>query len=690
MPLQHVDPGGSARLDTRPRFELRGKAFSILFYLFFGISALALFIPLNPRMPTKGLDSSWQFAMNEAVARHMSFGGQVMFTYGPYASILTRTYSPATERRMLLGSLMAGLSFSLALLYLERGRKKFITVLLLLFLATYGNPELLLLSYAFLFSVCVLKQREADSPGKAFSLGWWQTSAAIVMIMTLGLLPLGKGSLVLPFVAAGTIPAAFLAYQARLRQALIVLFLPMAATVILWIAAGQTLANLPIFLRGTVLLASGYTEAMSMPWTILPPMIGDGLVLASLAITGLVLASIARSAQLTPAPKCALALLFIAFQFVAFKHGIVKSEGLSGIFASLAVSIFIICFLYMDRLLLVALSISVLLTVGTAVQGDATLNREVHERFGAGVTWSGEKRPDIFRFCLDRALGAYSRTTYANTWKTYRSMWDGIGTRMSRSNGLAAHYSQAVKDIENDYPLPMLKGAGDVYSYEQSVLLASGNAWDPRPVFQSYSAYTPELAMLNEQHLRGPGAPDWIIIDLQSIEGRLPSLDDGASWPALFDNYEFTSYDSHYVLMQRKQATRLESEFENVVRETCETGKTVAIPQTKGLLFAAIDLKPTLLGRFLTVVFNPPQLHIVLHLSNGQTKRYRVVAGMMSTGFLLSPFVSDTKDFAALVNPTNTHEALDGVDSISVDPSYGRSLFWSGTYSLTLMRYVGN
>jgi hypothetical protein len=260
---------------------------------------------------------------------------------------------------------------------------------------------------------------------------------------------------------------------------------------------------------------------------------------------------------------------------------------------------------------------------------------------------------------------------------------------MSQSDDLAVRYRQALEDIRNDYPLPVLKGAGDVYSYEQSVLLASGNAWDPRPVFQSYSAYTPELAMVNEQHLRGLGAPDWALIDLESIEGRLPSLDDGASWPALFDNYAFISYDSHYVLMQRRQAVQQESRFEEIVRETCETGKTVAIPETNGLLFAAIDLKPTLLGRLLTVAFNPPQLHIVLHLSNGQTKRYRVVAGMMSTGFLLSPFVSDTKAFASLADGMNSPESGESVDSISIEPSYGHSLFWSGTYGLTLKKYVG-
>jgi hypothetical protein len=689
MPREYADSRRSDARDWASRSVQFGKIVSVLFVLWIAVTALALFIPLNPRMPSKGIDASWEFAMNEAVARHMSFGKQVMFTYGPYASILTRTYSPATDRRMVLGSLLLGLSYVAAVFYMQRGRKKYPTILLLLFLVTYGGVELLLLSYAFLLSLCVLKWKNLGGPNAEGALGWRQVAAAIVMLFTLGLLPLVKGSLLLPFAAAVGVPFAFLLYHARFRKAFVFLCVPVAAAAALWSLSGQAFADIPAFLRGTSQLVSGYTEAMSTPWTILPAIVGDALVVISLAITALIFLSIFRTAQLTVASRWSLALLFASFQLVAFKHGIVKVEGLAGIFASLVLFILIIGFLYMDRYLISALSVAILLTTITAVRGDAVLNKEVHDKFGADVTWSGDKRADIFEFCVDRAMGAYARTTYQSTWKTYSSLWEGIRARMSRGSELEARYRQAVEDIRNDYPLHAIKGAGDVYSYEQSVLLASGNQWDPRPVFQSYSAYTPVLAKLNEQHLRGSDAPDWVLIDLRTIQGRLPSLDDGASWPALFDNYAFVSYDGHYVLLQRKAFVRLESRYENIVKETCETGKTVAIPATNGLLFAEVELKPTLLGRLLTAVLNPPQLHIVLHLRNGQTKRYRVAANMMSTGFLLSPFVNNTKDFASLANESNRSEAQQTVDSILIAPTYGRALFWSGTYSLTLKKYIG-
>ena len=688
MPHEHIDSIGSGASES-PSNSLPGRMRSLLFYLFFIITVIALFIPLNPRMPSKGIDASWEFAMNEAVARNMSIGKQVMFTYGPYASIITRTYSPATDRRMMLCSLLIGLSYATALIFLERGRKKLLTIILLLFLATYAGAEILLLSYAFLLAVCALKLPSTDQKANSGARNWKQAAAGVVMLSALGLLPLVKGSLLLPFAAAVAIPPAFLLYRAKVRYAFVFLIVPVAAAAALWSLSGQLFADLPAFLHGTSQLAAGYTEAMSTPWTILPAIIGDSLVIISLVLTALVFLSIFRAPGLAVASRWALALLFALFQFVAFKHGIVKVEGLSGIFESLAVFALIIGFVYRDKYLIWVLSIAILLTTVTAVRGDALLAKEVHERFGQGVTWSGDARTDIWKFCLDRAMGAYARTTYMSTWKTYSAVWEGIGARMSQSNGLEAHYRRAIDDIRNDYPLPALKGAGDVYSQEQSVLLASSNQWDPRPVIQSYSAYTPDLLELNEQHLRGLDAPAWVLIDLQTIQGRLPTLDDGASWPALFDNYAFVSYDGRYVLMQKKKSTRKVSRYEDVARETCETGKPIAIPETNGMLFADVDLKPTLLGRLLTIVFNPPLLHIVLHLSNGETKQYRVVANMMSTGFLLSPFVNDTKDFASLAEGIDRPRAQEKVQSISIAPSYGRTLFWSGTYSLTLRRYVG-
>jgi hypothetical protein len=662
-----------------------------LFYSFIAITVAAIFLPLNPAMPVKGIDASWEFAMNEAVARHMSIGQQVVFTYGPYASIGDRSYSPATDRRMMWGSIFVGGCYITALFFVARGRKRYLMLLLLLYLAMFGNTELLLLSYSFLLVICVLREDNSNfsHDGKPRSLNWRLMLAACMSWSTLGLLPLIKGSLLLPFAASVAIPSALLICRFRFKAGLALLFIPLAAAAGLWAVAGQSFAALPAFLRGTVLLTSGYTEAMSTSWTILPGFLGDLFVVLFLLLSALLCWSVVRSAQLTAVSKWMLVLLWGVYLLVIFKHGFVKAEGVRSAYGSLAALIVIMAFLYVDRCIVWSLSIALILAVGTSVMGDIVLIQQVHDRFGTGVTWGGESRADIFEFCLSRAAGGYARSTYKSAWKTYADAWIGLRSRTGGSISLEDRYSNAVAKIRESYPIPALSGSADIYTYEESALLASKNEWNPRPVFQSYSAYTPELASLNEQHLRGQDAPDWVLFDLQTIDGRLPSLDDGVSWPALFDNYTFVSYDGRFTLLRKKEAIHQNSNYERIYNETCKIGSTVSIPNADGLLFAEVDLKPTMAGRLLTAFFSPPQLRIVLGLADGTTKKYRVVSNMMSTGFLVSPFVANTKDFAALAAQNTGQQKAEKVGSISISPSYGGSIYWSDTYVLTLKRYVG-
>ena len=65
------------------------------------LSVAASIVPLKPDMPDRSLDGSWAWSMNQAVAQHLVFGRDIVFTFGPYASIYTRTYHPATDALML-------------------------------------------------------------------------------------------------------------------------------------------------------------------------------------------------------------------------------------------------------------------------------------------------------------------------------------------------------------------------------------------------------------------------------------------------------------------------------------------------------------------------------------------------------------------------------------------------------------
>jgi hypothetical protein len=114
----------------------------------------------------------------------------------------------------------------------------------------------------------------------------------------------------------------------------------------------------------------------------------------------------------------------------------------------------------------------------------------------------------------------------------------------------------------------------------------------------------------------------------------------------------------------------------------------VVLPNTDGLLFAEVDLKPTLAGQLLIALFSPPQLKIEVDLGDGTSRSYRVVSNMMKTGFLVSPLVTNTDDFASLAAGIAFPKNNRRVARISITPTYGGSVFWSDTYTLTLKKHI--
>src|SRR6185503_13780385 len=69
-----------------------------------GLASMGLALLLSLRdgvLPGAGLDPSWQLAGEFAAGRHLVFGRDFVFTYGPYHYLSTRLFDPATFRLVL-------------------------------------------------------------------------------------------------------------------------------------------------------------------------------------------------------------------------------------------------------------------------------------------------------------------------------------------------------------------------------------------------------------------------------------------------------------------------------------------------------------------------------------------------------------------------------------------------------------
>jgi hypothetical protein len=628
---------------------------TLLHWAFLTVTSLAVFVPFNPRFPVAKLDSSWMFAMNQAVAQKLVFGKEIIFTFGPYASIYTEMYHPATDHLMIWGSLFIGVCYALMLILLAKGKGAYWVLLYAVFLAGYvmvgaNDPLLvsrdsLLLSYPLILAMLVYRVTLADIHLAKLNVWRFPTIALAILLAPLGLLPLIKGSL---FMSAGAVAAICFVLFWRNGQKVLAygsLAVPAISTALFWVVAGQPIVALPTFLLNMTRIISGYTEAMALD--------GKGVEIGMyIAAAVFILCSLFRAVSNESDPRisqAALLLSFAIFLFVSFKAGFVRHD----IHAVTAGSSIVMASLLINTV------------KRSRMAGAAVLL--------ALVTWG---------YIDPTNTVSAPRGLYDHFADTYMSALEGMRLRMGTTDVFRRTLDYRLSAIKRASPIPILQGTTDTYSYHQSELLASGNRWSPRPIVQSYSAYTPVLEGLNEEHLQNDQSPDNVLFRLEAIDGRLPALEDGLSWPALINNYSLTTIQDDVAYLRKRATPQKDLSGVELSVAQARLGDKVYMPNTKEALFAEIGIAPTLSGRFMSLVFKPPQLSILLHLNDGTERRYRIISGMAKARFLISPLIETTKEFTLLSSP-DTALANKVVKAFEISPSGGKSIFWNDTYSVT-------
>jgi hypothetical protein len=226
---------------------------------------------------------------------------------------------------------------------------------------------------------------------------------------------------------------------------------------------------------------------------------------------------------------------------------------------------------------------------------------------------------------------------------------------LSEPDYLMKAYQTNLADVRDRFPAPPLEGTVDIYPWNLAMLFAHGLRYQGRPVLQSYSAYTPELAELNAAWLRSSHAASNILFGIEPIDdsypSRYPSLDDGLSWPELLTRYDIKGFNDAvgtYLLLSRSSApgtyhlTLLQS-------VSVHWKETVDLPAaTNAPIWAEVELKKTMVGTLASIFFKPPTLVLTVSLRSGERRDFRLVPAMARGGFLLSPLIETSQSFASL------------------------------------------
>lgn len=602
------------------------------------LAMAAALVPLYPLFPASTtLDDSWHLGLHQAMGQGFHFGRDLVFTFGPYFGIYTGEYHPATDALTLSAASYLALAFGLALYALGRSTPVLLIALLLLLSSMHHMKDALFFAYPLVVGLVVFRRFASQSGAQELTdrLRPGEAGLFALFISALGLLPLIKGSLLMVSLISSLLCAGLLATCRLGWLAAAFVALPAVTCVLFWAIAGQPIELLPSYFGNLLQIISGYTDAMSLEGT-------TSEIHVYLA-TAAVLAFVILQQPVHPWARIYLLAAFGLCLFVGFKAGFVRHDGHAAISAGT-----------------IAISALLLMSVASRSRAIALLAAFAAWLF-INPVYATASGPHVL---IDQVIASYVR------------LGQGILARTQGSDRLDELRASNLRRLGTECPLPRLDGTTDIYSYRQGCLIASGNAWLPRPILQSYSAYTPALARLNAQHLKGDRAPTHIFFRVEPIDGRLPSLEDGHSWPILINDYEFERLDGDLAILARGAEPTAGIPEARGEFAAHAMGQAIGVPKS-GAMLAEFDLRRTALGQLASILFKSPELAIEVTLASGAQRRYRFVAGMAGAPFLFSPLVENTREFALVAAGNPAFLSDSAIVSFRITTSSIGARFWS-------------
>ena len=568
---------------------------------------LAVLIVNFPYYPKLDLDPSWRMAYGWYFQQGMQIGRDVVFTYGPLGFLMGRTYSGLQFSSLVLWQVFEGVVFAAIIVANARQLRGVPRVAYFLFFALLGviyEDALHMIVIALVGWELLRRLGGPDRLGPA---------AGALLLALLGMvkftdLVLG-GFIILVLIASAW-------WQRRPRAALAPALWFAGGSLALWMACGQNLLNLPAYLINFLEISRGYDAAMALPT---PP---DAfwkaiVVLAALAAYG------GLYLWLHPDKPRALAFaaIFGAYLFLNWKQGFVRSDGhMIGFFICALVPI---------------VGFPVLLEDGPRWRG---LQRLLLVPAGllcvAGIH-------DALPFTIEHAAGALQDKAWTNLtnvlhWRSFRRSYD-----------------DRLREQKQQYDLPRVRDAVrgatvDVLGFEQAIALYNGLNYRPRPVIQSYKVYTPRLSRLNSAFYLSPRAPEFALLKIETIDNRLPALDDSELLNVFVHYYQYVLSEKGYQLWRRRTEVPDPATLapRRLRTATVAVNAPYALEDLAGRpVWATIDLPSSFLGAVRGFLYKPPFVRLAIEETDGRRSEFNLPLRQGRTGFILSPLIEDVTGY---------------------------------------------
>lgn len=561
-----------------------------------------------PSIPGQDLDASWRMALGKFFLEGRQFGTEVVFTYGPLGYIMGNTYWGGQWASLI--SWHAGLAVVFATVVYWHGfrltgynRLFFFLFFFLLGLSYQDAAQQIIIAFLGLELI-----KRSNQPWR------WSSIGLIAVLVLLSLIKFTN--VILCVVLIGL--AGGLGYWVQ-RKAIAALRIPLIYTGAFltgWMLCGQHLGNLPSYFYSSWQISQGYQDVMGLPC---PPM------QLYLGLSVLILIVIHALLNLYSHPDrvrgFALTTGVGAFIYLNWKHGYIRADGHQIGFYFAALSVIVTSVIILEDGPRFRLAKRTLLTI-------------------AGL---------ITILGMEAALPGVTRGILCNAQaKVNKNVWFALNPEKSRKTydaQLAGE--QAFVDMLRT-KATVGSASVDVLGFEQSAALFNDFNYQPRPVFQGYSAYTSYLSRLNYDYYASDKAPEYVLFKLQTIDGRLATMDDPHVLRILIQRYDYLFSEQGFTIWKRKPGDFDAASFEpKFIRKViAHPGETIDIADlTDKHIWVEIDYGFNLLGRVRRFFFKPPLVQLRIIDEAGVESVHRLPETIGTAGFMLNPVINDLLDF---------------------------------------------
>lgn len=211
----------------------------------------------------------------------------------------------------------------------------------------------------------------------------------------------------------------------------------------------------------------------------------------------------------------------------------------------------------------------------------------------------------------------------------------------------------------------------DVMPLNVNLIYQNNLNYRPRPIFQSYAAFSDELINLNRQAYEGENAPEMIIFSNEIIDDRYALFDDQGAKIAMLEKYsvvkKFSFSENEYLLLE-KNATSKSANLGAAENATITFYEDFAVKDLNKMYLVKVKIDYSMFGKISRILYQPLRLKIVFTLDDGTTREFRAVNPILESGVIVNPFVETDEDYEKFFKGET--QSLKKIKSFRLEPFY--------------------